>query len=328
MIQMRNLFYLILTILNFNLIINRKDLDIENKITLKAEITIGLEEGDENYIFGEINDVEIGSKGEIYILDSQNSRVQKFDKDGRFLLTIGRKGEGPGEFPYYPGAMTIDDKNRLYILLYKKILIFDGNGKYLSAFPLQLSSNDLVIGSQNELIILGFKNNKIFHVYNIKGEHMNSFGEIFDLPSKYEKYKNFPLLKVPIRLYYTKNNNLSIINPFKYEIIMYENKNLKQSIKRKIKQYKAPKVKKAKYARGTSFIMIFSNYSILEHRGKLFVSFKLEEEGYQMDIFKNYKYMDSIITKDFPQAIDEEGRIYSIDNSEVPKVKRYVIEIF
>lgn len=59
----------------------------------------------------------------------------------------------------------------------------------------------------------------------------------------------------------------------------------------------------------------------------MYVSFNLEKEEYKIDIFKNYKYINGIETKDFPQAIDKQKRVYSIDNPEAPKVNRYIIKI-
>ena len=35
--------------------------------------------------------------GNIYVLDQGNHRVQVFDADGRYLRTLGREGQGPGE---------------------------------------------------------------------------------------------------------------------------------------------------------------------------------------------------------------------------------------
>ncbi|HLF85805.1 MAG TPA: hypothetical protein VI584_01860, partial [Nitrospiria bacterium] len=50
---------------------------------------------------GEINvpyDVAIGDYRNLYISDSNNHRVQKWDQDGRPLLIFGKEGDGEGEF--------------------------------------------------------------------------------------------------------------------------------------------------------------------------------------------------------------------------------------
>lgn len=46
----------------------------------------------------------IGKAGELFIVCAEASAVFKFDKDGKFLTTIGRRGQGPGEFNR-PGAI-------------------------------------------------------------------------------------------------------------------------------------------------------------------------------------------------------------------------------
>lgn len=53
---------------------------------------------DEDVLFGVITDIITDSEGNFYMLDSQLSEVQVFSPDGEYLRTIGREGEGPGEF--------------------------------------------------------------------------------------------------------------------------------------------------------------------------------------------------------------------------------------
>ena len=84
------------------------------KLSLEFVKTIGeLETEDENLAFHMPSDIIIDSKGFIYILDSGNHRIQKFDSDGKYITTIGNKGQGPGEF-YYPLSIDIDPKGYLY----------------------------------------------------------------------------------------------------------------------------------------------------------------------------------------------------------------------
>ena len=56
-------------------------------------------------------DVAVDKAGNIYILDSGNARIQKFGPDGKYLATIGRKGQGPGEF-ILPDGLDIDKRRQ------------------------------------------------------------------------------------------------------------------------------------------------------------------------------------------------------------------------
>ncbi len=55
-------------------------------------------EDDEEVFFGTIAECLNDSDGNIYLLDGQLSEIHVFDPDGELLRTIGRQGEGPGEF--------------------------------------------------------------------------------------------------------------------------------------------------------------------------------------------------------------------------------------
>jgi hypothetical protein len=53
---------------------------------------------DEEIFFGTIAEFLHDDQGNIYLLDGQLSEIQVFDPQGELLRTIGRQGEGPGEF--------------------------------------------------------------------------------------------------------------------------------------------------------------------------------------------------------------------------------------
>jgi sugar lactone lactonase YvrE len=69
---------------------------------------------DENLAFNYPSDVAVDKDGAIYILDAANARIQKFGPDGKFLATIGRKGQGPGEF-IFPDAIDFDKDGNLVV---------------------------------------------------------------------------------------------------------------------------------------------------------------------------------------------------------------------
>ncbi len=53
---------------------------------------------DEDIIFGVVNRVLTDDQNNIYLLDSQLAEVKVFSADGELINTLGREGDGPGEF--------------------------------------------------------------------------------------------------------------------------------------------------------------------------------------------------------------------------------------
>jgi hypothetical protein len=53
---------------------------------------------DDDVVFGVIDDVAMDDAGNVYLLDIQLSEVLVLTVDGEIIRTIGREGEGPGEF--------------------------------------------------------------------------------------------------------------------------------------------------------------------------------------------------------------------------------------
>lgn len=82
-------------------------LQVQNPATpMDAPVVVDLEEmwrvgGDtdnEDEFFGVISQILADPQGNIYLLDSQLSEVKVFSSTGEYLRTMGREGEGPGEF--------------------------------------------------------------------------------------------------------------------------------------------------------------------------------------------------------------------------------------
>jgi hypothetical protein len=102
------------------------------KLDLAEDLSIG-REGDPNLQFFGVRDVAVDPQGNIYVADMKNYRVQKFDKDGKYLLSIGRQGQGPGEFEL-PTKVRIDEKTSDVYVLDRSMLvrIFNQEGGYLN----------------------------------------------------------------------------------------------------------------------------------------------------------------------------------------------------
>ena len=76
------------------------------RIELVEDLVIGGGSNNPDYMFYGARAIEVDGEGRIYVLDTGNSRVQVFDSKGEFLRSIGRKGQGPGEF-MHPSVMAL-----------------------------------------------------------------------------------------------------------------------------------------------------------------------------------------------------------------------------
>jgi hypothetical protein len=76
---------------------------------------VGGDDDSDDVIFGVLNDMATDGAGNIYLLDSQLNEVLIYSPSGEYLRSIGRAGEGPGEFRM-PRALFIAEDNRVAVL--------------------------------------------------------------------------------------------------------------------------------------------------------------------------------------------------------------------
>lgn len=100
------------------------------KVELKLLRKIGdVDTADDNFAFANPGDIVEDKAGNIYIADAGQYRIQKFDRDGKFLASYGRKGQGPGEFSSIR-SLSIDSDDRLHALddSQRRIQVFRTDG--------------------------------------------------------------------------------------------------------------------------------------------------------------------------------------------------------
>ena len=105
--------------------------------------TIGtpMQSGNDETHFARPTDIAWLPDGTFFVSDGYvNTRVVKFDKTGKFLMTWGQKGTPPNEKrPSYMNtvhAIVIDKNRRIYVSdrSNSRVQIFDENGKFLEAW--------------------------------------------------------------------------------------------------------------------------------------------------------------------------------------------------
>ena len=125
---------------------------------LRAELRITVNEawsvGSDDLLIGEVPELLVDHDGTIYFLDSQMQAVQVIAADGTWLRSLGREGEGPGEFRE-PMDLFILPDGRLGVLQQQppKIALLSKQGDALDDHPLAASTTGyrvLMTGSSFE----------------------------------------------------------------------------------------------------------------------------------------------------------------------------------
>ncbi|MCH7782405.1 NHL repeat-containing protein, partial [candidate division KSB1 bacterium] len=142
----------------------------------------GLDATDENYILFRPSDVALDNEGNIYVLDTGNHRVQKYDSNGIYLSTFGKKGKGPGEFES-PSSLSIDAENNILVNDRGVVKFFDQSGYVFKTIKLDppaassrlMTSGNFITGRTG--LFPSFTLKPLLNIFDQDGKHIAEFGE-------------------------------------------------------------------------------------------------------------------------------------------------------
>lgn len=104
---------------------------------LAADLTIGLVDGPEAYVFGRLADATLAPGGVIYVLDGQAQVVRAYDRAGKHLRDLGGPGRGPGEFRNARMLAAAPDGTLYVGQTYPGLLhVFSADGELLDAWTI------------------------------------------------------------------------------------------------------------------------------------------------------------------------------------------------
>ena len=75
--------------------------------------------------------VAVDSSNNVYVVDVNNDRVQKFNSNGNFITKWGSAGTGHGQFDV-PEDVAVDLSNNVYVVDTSKIQKFNSNGNFIT----------------------------------------------------------------------------------------------------------------------------------------------------------------------------------------------------
>lgn len=95
---------------------------------LEEDLRIGSVDGAEHEQFTLISDLLTDGEGRIYVLEAASQEIRVFRADGEYSHTIGRRGEGPGEFTWAASMTWSATSDTLWV-------IDPGNQRYSAFAP-------------------------------------------------------------------------------------------------------------------------------------------------------------------------------------------------
>jgi sugar lactone lactonase YvrE len=118
---------------------------------LEEDLSVGGNVNDDNYYFPRgIFALNVDGDGNIYVSDFGNIRIQMYDKAGKFVRTLGRKGQGPGEFQM-PRKVLFDSKDNPWVFDVMTLHQFDKNGTFQRQITLKTYLQDYFISTQGSI---------------------------------------------------------------------------------------------------------------------------------------------------------------------------------
>jgi DNA-binding beta-propeller fold protein YncE len=108
----------------------------EESVRVPARPPSGNGAGQPTDLFDRPTDVAWDAAGNIFVADGLgNARIAKFDKDGKFVKSWGKRGTGPGEFANVR-SIAVDAQGDVYAADggNRRIQVFDNDGNLKTAF--------------------------------------------------------------------------------------------------------------------------------------------------------------------------------------------------
>lgn len=190
---------------------------------LKVELLLKIGSDKENEAFFNPLSFVVDSEGRIFILDSQNSRIQCFSPEGKFLFSFGRRGQGPGELSNRPRKIKILEDGNIYIIdtLPRRINVYNRNGQFIFSWKVQRGIyNDIELIDNKYYLsnLLLREDNKSIHIYSKSGKLEGAIGFLIE-PEKGLLQKVSVSQDVSLQEFFCRTGFTNITKNSKKEII-------------------------------------------------------------------------------------------------------------
>jgi len=288
-------------------------------IALAPDLAIGVEEGDENLMLGQISRVDLDANGNIYILDYKYRKIVVCDRDGRLLRAIAvPAGQGPREATNLSG-IAVTPGGTLFVNDTQKVIVYGPDGEYVRTFLVEFRVSSIGCAGAEELVAIGPHNGKILHVFDPAGKLLASFGDTFTPPGEFAPMKDMPMFGAPLLFNCAKDGRIFVLNPHKYEVSVFNDRALERTLAGESELFK-PLQKMGRAIISTAAHIVASGDLVL-------VAFQNPDPSAKKiaDIFRGGKPIGSVDLPGTPYNVDAGGRIYFAETDPFPRVVRCAV---
>jgi len=320
----------------------KEPIHAEDIFSLEEELSIGEVEGREEYMFAGIRSMVVDDAGRIYVLDRKDPHLRVFDRNGAYIKTIGRKGQGPGEFTI-PLSISITRQNELIVDdLRSRLAFFSLEGEFKK--NIQVATIGLLgidIDSEGNLYGINIVREEENPRYELKkfDSELNYLHSLGSSPLPSASRDGFNPFGGIISFRIDNHDQVICGYPENYEINIFDKKgNLKRKI---IKDYDPVEITEEEIKETTEGMPPEIKVSIPKYHsayewftadegGRIFVmtNERVEEgEGYYYDVFDpEGKFIAKIPLKIRPYTFKNK-KLYTVEQDEEGYlfVKRYKI---
>jgi hypothetical protein len=117
---------------------------------LVEDLSIG-DEKNEAYFFPQSAFIKVDDQGRFLVCDIGNRRVQVYDRNGTFLRTLGRVGQGPGEYAF-PSDVLLGEAGDVYVYSGRSLVVFGPDGIFKKNVPIKTFLSVIMIGPRGTIV--------------------------------------------------------------------------------------------------------------------------------------------------------------------------------
>jgi hypothetical protein len=302
------------------------------QMRITKELVIGKSSGHDEYMFGEVEGVAVDDFGRIFVLDSKQTLIRVFDRNGAYLKTLGRKGQGPGElqtpqhiFTTWQEEIMIEDHSP------RQFVFFSWEGEFLRnvsfarafIFTTGIDSGGNFIGIVQTAEPDG--NVQVLSRYSPEFDYLHTVG----YPIKGDR-GTYNFFKPWLRWSVFKGDHVIFSFSERYELLVYDSRG--QLVKKILKKYKPVKISEEELAYMRKVVRLPSTVRLIvpknhtafqrftvDEKNRIFVQTweKTEDrKGYIYDVFNSAGICIARVPLNAAPRVWKQGKLYTIEEDE------------